>query len=162
MSSDNPASALTARVNYPIYVACTEHEGQKAGCVAGFVTQCSIDPARFLVCVSKANHNFQVAKNSGAMSLHLLGSQQHDLAVLFGHLTGDSSDKFERTEWKLGQTGVPVLQRCAAWIEGEVLVKQDVGDHVAFLLAPVNGGAGPEDGELTVAQARDIEAGHPV
>lgn len=161
MTSDKAAAALTARADYPIYVVCVEHEDQKAGCVAGFVTQCSIDPVRFLVCVSKANHTYQVAKDSNAMSLHLLGSEQHDLALLFGHLTGDSSDKFARVDWKPGQTGAPVLQRCVAWIEGEILINHDVGDHVAFLLSPVNGGAGPEGGELTVAQIRDIEAGHP-
>jgi flavin reductase (DIM6/NTAB) family NADH-FMN oxidoreductase RutF len=161
MSSDNPAEALTEQTDYPIYVVCVDHAGQKAGCVAGFVTQCSIDPVRFLVCVSKANHTYEVGKEAAAMSLHLLGSEQHDLAELFGHLTGDSSDKFERTTWKPGKTGAPVLQRCAAWIEGEVLVKHDVGDHVAFLLTPVSGGAGPEDGQLTVAQSRDITPGHP-
>lgn len=161
VSSDNPAWALSERSDYPIYVVCVEHGGQKAGCVAGFVTQCSIEPVRFLVCVSKANHTYEVAKAAAAMSLHLLGAGQHDVAVLFGHLTGDSSDKFERIEWKAGQTGAPVLQRCAAWIEGEVLEKQDVGDHVAFLLTPVSGGLGPEPGLLTLSLTGDITAGHP-
>jgi flavin reductase (DIM6/NTAB) family NADH-FMN oxidoreductase RutF len=161
VTSGNSAAALTGLADYPIYVVCIEHDGQKAGCVAGFVTQCSIDPVRFLVCVSKANHTYQVAEGASAMSLHLLGSGQHDLALLFGHLTGDSADKFARVDWKPGQTGVPILQRCAAWIEGEILIRHDVGDHVAFLLSPVSGGAGSEAGELTVAQTRDIEAGHP-
>jgi flavin reductase (DIM6/NTAB) family NADH-FMN oxidoreductase RutF len=161
VTADHFADALTARADYPIYVVCVEHQGQKAGCVAGFVTQCSIDPVRFLVCVSKANHTYQVAKGSNAMSLHLLGSGQHDLALLFGHLTGDTADKFARVDWEPGKTGVPILQRCVAWIEGEIFASHDVGDHVAFLLSPVSGGAGPEHGELTFAQTRDIEAGHP-
>ena len=55
----------------------------------------------------------------------------------------------------------PDTPACAAWIEGEIFASHDVGDHVAFLLSPVSGGAGPEHGELTLAQTRDIEAGHP-
>lgn len=161
MSIDNPAWELTQRSDYPIYVVGVEYGGQLAGCVAGFVTQCSIEPVRFLVCVSKANHTFEVAKSASAMSLHLLGAGQHDVAVLFGHLTGDTSDKFERIEWEPGQTGAPVLRRCAAWIEAEVLEKQDVGDHVAFLLSPVSGGPGTEPGLLTLSQTGDITAGHP-
>jgi flavin reductase (DIM6/NTAB) family NADH-FMN oxidoreductase RutF len=161
VSSNNPAWALSERSDYPIYVVGVAHGGQTAGCVAGFVTQCSIEPVRFLVCVSKANHTYEVAKAASAMSLHLLGAGQHEVAVLFGHLTGDSSDKFSRIDWKPGQTGAPVFERCAAWIEGEVLDQRDVGDHVAFLLMPVSGGPGPEDGLLTLSQTGDITAGHP-
>lgn len=161
MSAEDPAAALRERVDNPIYVVCVGHNGQRAGCVAGYVTQCSLDPARFLVCISKANYTYGVAKDSEALSLHLLGSRQHDLAVLFGHLTGDTSDKFSQCEWATGETGAPLLRRCAAWMEGTVLAKHDVGDHVAFLVAPIDGGFGPEEGQLTVKQTTDIEAGHP-
>jgi flavin reductase (DIM6/NTAB) family NADH-FMN oxidoreductase RutF len=161
VSTENPAAALTERVDNPIYVICARHGEERAGCVAGYVTQCSLDPARFLICISKANHTYEVAKSSEGLSLHLLGSEQHDLAVLFGHLTGDMSDKFSKCEWTTGTTGVPLLQRCAAWMEGTVLATHDVGDHVAFLVAPINGGFGPEEGQLTAMQTSDIEAGHP-
>lgn len=160
MSSEDPAAALGDRVDNPIYVVCVCHDGQRAGCVAGYVTQCSLDPVRFLVCISKANYTYGVASRSEALSLHLLGSEQHDLAVLFGHLTGDTSDKFSQCEWTTGETGAPLLRKCAAWMEGSVMARHDVGDHVAFLVSPIRGGAGPEEGQLTVKQTSDIEAGH--
>lgn len=160
MTAEDPAAALSERVDNPVYVVCVGHHGQQAGCVAGYVTQCSLDPVRFLVCISKANYTYRVAKRSGGLSLHLLGSGQHDLAVLFGHLTGDTADKFGQCEWTTGETGAPLLRRCAAWIEGSVTAKHDVGDHVAFVVSPINGGAGPEEGQLTVKQTSDIEAGH--
>ena len=100
-------------------------------------------------------------KGLGGTVPPLLGSNQHDLAVLFGHLTGDTSDKFSQCEWTTGETGAPLLRRCAAWMEGTVLAKHDVGDHVAFLVSPIDGGFGPEEGQLTVKQTTDIEAGHP-
>jgi flavin reductase (DIM6/NTAB) family NADH-FMN oxidoreductase RutF len=161
MASEDAAAALTERVDNPIYVVCARHGEQMAGCVAGYVTECSINPVRFLVCISKANYTYGVARHSAGLSLHLLGSEQHDLAVLFGHLTGDTSDKFSQCEWATGETGAPLLRRCAAWTEGPVLDKHDVGDHVAFLVAPIDGGAGPEEGQLTVKQISDITAGHP-
>ena len=55
-------------------------------------------------------------------------SAQHDLAELFGHLTGDTSDKFARCEWDTDQSGAPLLQHCAAWMEGSIVASYDVGD----------------------------------
>jgi flavin reductase (DIM6/NTAB) family NADH-FMN oxidoreductase RutF len=59
-----------------------------SGCLAGFVTQCSISPPNFLVCISKVNHTLVVAQHSSGMGLHLLGADQVDLARLFGEETG--------------------------------------------------------------------------
>lgn len=158
--SNASASDLTERTDYPIYVVCVDDGAQRAGCVAGFVTQCSIDPVRFLVCISKMNHTFEVARNAAHLSLHLLGSDQHDLATLFDHLTSDTCDKFNRCAWDPGRTGVPVLRQCRAWAEGKILDQRDVGDHVAFLMAPVAGGKSTEKGQLTAKEVKDITAGH--
>ena len=38
------------RVDYPLYVVTVRSpDGEMSGCLAGFVTQCSIDPPNFLV-----------------------------------------------------------------------------------------------------------------
>ena len=81
----------------------------KGGRLAGFVTQCSIDPPNFLICVSKVNHTLAVAEHSPGMGLHLLGEDQVDLARLFGEETGDVVDKFASVDWRLGSTGAPLL-----------------------------------------------------
>ena len=71
--------------------------------LAGFVTQASIDPVRFIVCISKINHTFGVAVRSTGLGLHLLGADQRATASLFGEQTGDVIDKFERVQWRRGE-----------------------------------------------------------
>jgi flavin reductase (DIM6/NTAB) family NADH-FMN oxidoreductase RutF len=157
------ASALTDRVDQAMFVITAANgDGEHSGCLAGFVTQCSIDPTRFLVCVSRVNHTFGVVQSASAIGLHLLGGDQAGLASLFGELTGDDVDKFAHCRWSPGRMGAPILAECAAWIEGSIDARFDAGDHQALLVAPVDGGPGPCAGTLVSQQARDFDPGHPV
>ena len=118
----SPHEALKAyfeRVDFPYYVVTVRTaDGEMSGCLAGFVTQCSIDPPNFLVCIAKVNHTFDVAERSVAMGLHLLGDEQHELARVFGEETGDLVDKFAQCDWRLGPTGAPLLVESAVSMEG--------------------------------------------
>lgn len=155
------AAALVARVDYPMFVVTASAGGEPSGCLAGFVTQCSILPARFFVCISKENHTIAVAERAVALGLHLLGSDQLDVARIFGELTGDTTDKFALVDWHAGSTGAPVLDVCAAWLEGSVMRRIDVGDHIGYLVESIAGGGGGAAGELWYSAARRLHAGHP-
>ncbi|HVC13759.1 MAG TPA: flavin reductase family protein [Acidimicrobiales bacterium] len=155
------SSALVGRLDYPMFVVTTMAGTTPSGCLAGFVTQCSIMPARFLVCVSKKNHTAGVAARSDALGVHLLGRDQLDLASVFGELTGDRDDKFALVHWRRGTTGVPVLEECAAWVEGPVVGRIDLGDHAGHVVEPVAGGGGGAAGELSYSSTRHLVAGHP-
>ncbi len=110
------------RVDYLSYVVTVRSpDAEMSGCLAGFVTQCSIDPPNFLVCISKVNHTLAVAQHSSDMGLHQLGADQVDLARLFGEETGDLVDKFASVDWRLGSTAAPVLVESAASMEGQIL-----------------------------------------
>lgn len=164
MSGDGPVQAngaMVRRLDYPMFVVTAADGDEVSGCLAGFVTQCSIHPPRYVVCLSKKNHTFPVATRSASLGLHLLGVDQHDLAAHFGELTGDRADKLAGLPWHLGATGVPVLEDCSAWLEGRVLDRVDFGDHVGHLVEPVAGGAGPFPGHLMFSQVKDLEPGHP-
>ncbi len=161
MAVGGPADALTERTDYALYVVTAAGDGERAGCLAGFVTQCSIDPVRFVVCVSRANRTFEVVRRARTVGLHLLGSDQGEVASLFGEATGDDIDKFAAVRWRSGQTGAPLLSECAAWIEGRIEDRMDLGDHQGLLVTPVAGGAGPCRGRLTYQSAPPLEPGHP-
>ena len=160
--SDAWADAMTSAANYPLYIVTAADGGEKAGCLAGFVTQSSIDPVRFVICISKANRTFAVAENSTSLALHLLGSDQRAMASLFGETTGDVVDKFADVPWSKGGTGAPVLTDCAAWVEGAIINRMSAGDHEAFLIAVADGGPGTHQGCLMLDDVGDFEPGHPV
>ena len=154
--------AFTSTVDYPLYVVTVgSSSDDKSGCLAGFVTQCSIGPPRFLVCISKVNHTFAVGEGSTGIALHLLGRGQTWLASIFAEETGDCTDKFESCRWHPGMSGAPILDECAAWLDGSVLERWSVGDHEAFLMHPIGGGRGDHHGLLTYKEAPDFTPGHP-
>ena len=162
---------LTAGVDYPMYIVTTAAGGQRAGCLVGFATQCSIHPARMLVCLSVRNHTFRVAQRADVLAVHFLSRRHLGLAKLFGEETGDEVDKFARCEWAPGPDGVPVLAGVKGWVAGRVLARLPAGDHTAFVLEPLAGEAGDDgeagdvpdttaDAQLSFQQVRGFHPGH--
>lgn len=151
---------LVGRLDYPMFIATTRAEGEMAGCLVGFATQCSIDPARFLVCLSEKNRTCRLARRAEALAVHFVPSSAPRLAELFGGESGDEVDKFARCGWHEGRGGLPILDECDNWFVGSILARHDLGDHVGFLLEPVEAQRGTPFDELTFQRARRIEPGH--
>jgi flavin reductase (DIM6/NTAB) family NADH-FMN oxidoreductase RutF len=149
-------------VDYPVFVVTTVDpgSGERAGCLVGFVTQCSIDPVRFVVCLSKRNHTYRVALRSDTLAIHLLGTGRQDLAELFGSNTGDDIDKFARCEWSPGEHGVPLLTGASRWFVGTVLDRTDLGDHVGFVVSPTAGHINDDEPPLMFSSVRHLSPGH--
>lgn len=143
-------------LDYPMFVLTVPG----SGCLVGFATQCSIDPPRWLVCLSKANHTYRAAARAIAVAVHRLTAVDHDLARLFGTETGDEVDKLARCAWRAGPHGVPLLDRCPAWLVGEIENRVDLGDHEGLLLRPIEVGPGTDAPPLMFTAVRDLDAGH--
>jgi flavin reductase (DIM6/NTAB) family NADH-FMN oxidoreductase RutF len=157
-----PYESITAELDTPMYVVTTAVGAERDGCLVGFATQCSIDPPRFGVWLSKENRTYRVGLTSETLVVHVLRQGDEDLAHHFGALTGDDVDKFADVEWRAGPDGCPVLARCD-WFAGSVVDRVDTGDHVAFVLAP-RGGQCERSGRrpLGIDELGDIDAGHPI
>jgi flavin reductase (DIM6/NTAB) family NADH-FMN oxidoreductase RutF len=157
--------AFTDRLNPDMYVVTATAGDERSGCLVGFASQCSIRPVRFVVWLSKVNRTYEVACAADFLAVHLLTREQQELAALFGGETGHQVDKFARAAWAPGHGGAHVLQDACAWFVGRIEQKTDAGDHVGFVLDPVQYGEREEtDGSplLRLADAASIEPGHPV
>ncbi len=152
---------LVARMDAPLVVVTAASGDQRAGCVVGFHSQCSIEPPRYAVWLSKANRTYRVALFATHVALHVLGTEDRALVELFGGETGDEVDKFARCDWEPGPGGVPllsksrlrmVLQRASLWDDG--------GDHVCLVGTPIDVIAGAATSPLRLSGAPPIEPGH--
>jgi flavin reductase (DIM6/NTAB) family NADH-FMN oxidoreductase RutF len=152
--------AIVGDFEYPMFIVTTAVDGERLGCLVGFATQTSIDPQRFLVCISHANRTYRRGRDAGCFAVHAVPADADALAELFGGQTQDEVDKFARAAWHEGPHGVPVLDECGNWFVGRVVVRVEAGDHDAFVLEPVAAAAEPGDGEFTFHQARRIHPGH--
>ena len=143
-----------------MFIATVFDGEEQAGCLVGYATQCSIDPPRFLVCVSNKNRTYRVLDGSEHVAVHLVPEEAAGLAELFGGETGDDLDKFERCEWREGPGGVPLLEECPDRFVGRVLERVPAGDHDAVVLDPVLAEEGGRGSPLGFRRAMRIEPGH--
>jgi flavin reductase (DIM6/NTAB) family NADH-FMN oxidoreductase RutF len=154
---------LVGKLDYSMFIVTVRADEERAGCLVGFGCQTSIEPPRFLICLSRKNHTFQVATGADVMAVHVAPEQAGALARLFGSCCGAEMNKFADCAWRPGPGGVPILEECGNWFVGRVLEQIDFGDHVGFLLDPV--AAQAEAGEASFmfqhATGVGIEPGHP-
>jgi flavin reductase (DIM6/NTAB) family NADH-FMN oxidoreductase RutF len=154
--------SLAAVVPHPMVVATTAAGDDRAGCLVGFHTRCSIEPPRYLVCLSTANRTFEVASRAEVMIVHYPPSDRLELARHFGEETGHEVDKFAGLPWSVGPGGAPLLDAIDTWFAGRIIGSVDLGDHRGFVLEPFAGRAADPIEPLDSRTASWFEAGHRV
>jgi flavin reductase (DIM6/NTAB) family NADH-FMN oxidoreductase RutF len=160
MSVVDRFNELVGGLDYPMFVVTATDGTRRAGCLVGFAAQCSIDPPRFMVWLSKRNHTQSVARAADVLVLHVLTPENRPLAELFGSRTGHDTDKFARCAWRPGPAGTPVLADCPQWFAGRVLSRHETGDHEGLLLEPTDVGERAGLGQLPFQEVKDMEPGH--
>ena len=151
---------LVSELDYPMFIVTVTDGTERAGCLIGFATQCSIDPPRFLVCLSDKNRTYRVAQDADVLVVHLVPADADPLARLFGEQTGDEVDKFARCDWTANDAGGVVVGDAPDWFSGKVIDRVEGGDHVGFIIEPVSAAAGGS-GFFNFQRAGDLEPGHP-
>ena len=64
MTAEQTFQRLVAQLDYPMFIATVAAGGERAGCLIGFATQCSIHPPRFLAGISDKNRTYRVAQGA--------------------------------------------------------------------------------------------------
>ena len=166
MTTPPPAVArgfndLMARMDNLMLVVTTASGRVRAGCLVGFHAQCSIDPPEYAIWLSKANHTYRVGALADTFAVHFLGAEHEGLAELFGTVSGDDTDKFERCAWSRGPDGVPLLDDVPDRFVGRRTGLFDPGtDHVCVVLSPLEVHADGSPDRLWLGEVRDLEPGH--
>ncbi len=163
MSDANLAFEAAAAANpAPMYLVTAHAGSEQSGCLVGFAVQCSIQPLRFLVCLSKANHTHDVAGRATVLTVHPLYAADAPLAHLFGEATGDEIDKFAACDWRRGPGTAIVVGDCD-WFAGPVVDRVDLGDHTGFVLdVQWCQTSRVDEPRLSFLDVRHFDPGHPV
>lgn len=130
---------LVRREDPPMIIVTAATDSERAGCLVGFHSQCSIDPPRYAVWLSKANHTCRVALQTTHLGIHFLSDGHGSLAHLFGERTGDETDKFEQCDHVAGPHGVPLLTGCQnRLVCRRTAMLEEGSDHICFVAEPVD------------------------
>jgi flavin reductase (DIM6/NTAB) family NADH-FMN oxidoreductase RutF len=159
-----PAFDAVTRANDASVVVVAADDGREVdACLVGFHSQCSIDPLRYAVWLSKANHTFRIASRADVLSVHWLPANRRDLAERAGAVTlDDDPDKMQRLTWRRGPARAIVLDDAAVAFAGRIHHRHEGGDHVCFVVEPFAawGSDTSGDGVLRFAAVSDLDAGH--
>ena len=161
-SVDDAFDELVAQTATAMAVVPVAVDGEPSGCLVGFHGQCSIEPRRYAIWLSKANHTYDLAVQAETIGLHFLAQGEHELAAHFGGLTGDEVDKFANVAWSPGPGGVPLLDACPQRVVLRRLSLVDSGgDHVLLEGEPVAASTAGPFTPLRLSDVADIDPGHP-
>lgn len=134
---------------------------ERAGCLVGFHTQSSIQPERYSVWLSKANHTYRVTSRATHLGIHFLTREDLALAEQFGTLTGDTTDKFAGLRTERSTHDVPVLLDCPHRLVVRRTTLLDEGaDHVCVVTEPVEAVSSGPFLPLRLSQVAHLVPGH--
>ncbi len=160
---DDAFSHLMASLDAPLAVVTTAMGDERAGCLVGFHAQSSIDPGRYCVWLSKANHTYRVVLRSTHLAVHFLTEDDRRLAVHFGTQSGDDVNKFAEIDHDLGEGGVPMLKALPnRLLVRRVALLDEGSDHVCVVTQPLQAEASGPFRPLRLSNVKDLTPGHGV
>jgi flavin reductase (DIM6/NTAB) family NADH-FMN oxidoreductase RutF/rubredoxin len=129
------------KMTYGLYLISSKHGDKISGYIANTAFQVTAEPPQIAISCHKANISAKVIEDSGVFSISVLEKETDaGLIGLFGYQSGHEDEKFERVNYKFGETGAPViLTHALAYFECKVVDKFDVGSHYLFIGEVVEG-----------------------
>jgi ferric-chelate reductase [NAD(P)H] len=123
------------KIGYGMYIV-SSHNGEKLnGQIANTVFQITSDPPTLAVSINKNNLTNEYIKASKVFSASVLVQTTPLLFIGgFGFKSGRDTDKLKGVNYKVGQTGSPlILDNTVAYLEAEVIQAVEIGTHTIFI-----------------------------
>lgn len=133
----NTFDAVNRLYNRPLWVITAAHAGQRAGLAATWVSPVSLDANQplFLISLAVSHRTTELVEQSRGAVLHLLTTNQGEMAWRFGSASSRSADKFAGLSTTTGVSGAPVLNDALAWFDCRVLDQHSTGDRSFYWLS---------------------------
>ncbi|HWR53689.1 MAG TPA: flavin reductase family protein [Bryobacteraceae bacterium] len=118
-----------------IYIITSRSGDQYGGATVSWVSQASFKPPLVMAAIRKESNVFRCMKESGKAVIHVLGSDQRELAQRFFTPTKVDAGLMNSEPFHLGKTSLPVLESAPAYVECCVRgALDDLGDHAVVVL----------------------------
>jgi flavin reductase (DIM6/NTAB) family NADH-FMN oxidoreductase RutF/rubredoxin len=132
------------------------------GCIVNTVFQLTPEPPMVVVSINRQCLTHEYITDSKVFTVSIL-SQEAPMSFIgsFGFRSGRDADKFKGVNYKIGQTGAPIiLDKTSAFLEAEVTESIEVVSHTLFIAKIVACEMLDENAEpMTYNYYRDIKHG---
>ena len=122
-----------------VTVVTTSVDGKLHGFTANAVTSVSLDPLLFLVCVDKKANAHGELGNARHFGVSVLGTDQQHVSNTFAKSALPEEGTLRGVSYRLGRTGVPLVEGSIASLECEVHELLEGGDHTIVIGRAVAG-----------------------
>jgi flavin reductase (DIM6/NTAB) family NADH-FMN oxidoreductase RutF len=100
------------------------------GITASSFNSVSLDPPLVLWSMATRANSLPMFRDGSHYIINVLSASQLDLCQRFATLKGD---RFAGVDYRLSETGLPILANALAWFECHNRSRYDEGDHVIFV-----------------------------
>ncbi len=104
--------------------------GPFVGITASSFNSVSLDPPLVLWSMATRANSLPMFRDGSHYIVNVLSASQLDLCQRFATLKGD---RFAGVDYRLSETGLPILADALAWFECHNRSRYDEGDHVIFV-----------------------------
>ena len=149
------------KLGYGLYVVSSIKGSRRNGQIANTVFQITSEPPTIAVSINKNNLTHQFITESKVLSVSVL-SQDTPLSFIgrFGFKSGRDINKLEGINYKIGETGAPVvIDNTLAYLEVKVNKEVDVGTHTIFIGELVGAEVIKEGEPMTYAYYHQVKRG---
>ncbi|GGM58882.1 flavin reductase [Dactylosporangium sucinum] len=108
-----------------VITACGD-DGVPVGMAVGSFTSVSLDPPLVAFFPDKSSTTFPKIRAAGAFCVNVLAADQEHICRA---MAAKGADKFAGIAWRRLPSGAPVLDGAVAWIDCELDVLHEAGDH---------------------------------
>lgn len=122
-------------LSYGLYIVSSYNTSKLNGQISNAVFQVTDSPPIIAVCINKQELTHDCITESNVFSVSVLEEDTPmKLIGLFGFKSGRDVDKLSQVEYKLGNTGCPiVLTNSLSYFETKVVQTVETGTHTLFL-----------------------------
>jgi len=137
-----------------MYVMTSRHGDHYGGATVTWVSQASFKPPLLMTALRRESNVFQCLAKSRIAALHILGSEQQDVARKFFSPTQVVDGVMNGEPFTEGKTSAPILQNAPAYIECRVhQIFDNGGDHAMVIMEVVEAECRIQVRPLTIAES---------
>jgi flavin reductase (DIM6/NTAB) family NADH-FMN oxidoreductase RutF len=103
-----------------------DSQGTPHGLTVSSFTSVSLDPPLILICLGHKVTSIDVFRKASDFAINILAEDQREIAARFAR---KGQDRFDGLEWRLGESGAPLLAGVLAEIECALRRRVPAGDH---------------------------------
>lgn len=109
-----------------VCVVAAFHQDQPVGMAIGSFFSISLDPPLVGFCAANGSSTWPKLRDAGKFCINVLADDQEDVSRVFA---SREADKFAGIGWDHSPLGSPRITGALAWIDCELSVVHEAGDH---------------------------------